>query len=71
MSSFAMSVPFPKDRMSLAASSTVEYFKEHISESMASLTLKPGGNDKSSMSRHFPGWDLFGITPKRLTWMLG
>ena len=68
MSSFAMSVPFPRDKMSLAASSSVEYFNEHISESM---TLKPGGSNKSSMSRHFPGWDLFGITPKRLTWMLG
>ena len=31
---------------------------------MASLTLKPGGKDKPSMSHHFPGWDLFGITPK-------
>ena len=51
--------------------SIVEYFNEHTSELMASWTLKPGGNNKSNMSRHFPGWDLFGITLKQLTWMLG
>ena len=59
-----MSVPFPREKTSLAALSTVAYFIEHISQLMASLMLKPGGKDKSSISLHLPGCDLFGITPK-------
>ena len=44
MSSFARSVPLPRDEMSLAVLSTVKYFIEHTSESMASFILKPRGN---------------------------
>ena len=66
-----MRVPFPRTKTSLAASSTVAYFIEDSSELIASLTLKPEGKDKSSISLHLPGCDLFGITPKWLMWMLG
>ena len=34
--------------------------------SMPSLTLPPGGKDKSTINRHFPGRPRFGMTPKRL-----
>ena len=38
---------------------------------MPSLTLIPGGADKSRISLHLPGLFRLGITPNRLMWMGG
>ena len=35
------------------------------------INTRPPGEDKSTMSCHFPGWPFFGTTPKLLTWRLG
>jgi hypothetical protein len=38
------------------------------STEIASLTLKPWGDDRSTMRRHLPGWWGFGMRPIGLTW---
>ena len=44
---------------------------EHNSWLMPTFTLAPSGLDRSTISRHFPGWLDFGMTPKGLTWVPG
>ena len=38
---------------------------------MPSFTLPPLGDERSTISRHFPGCPLLGMTPKLLTWSPG
>ena len=51
-----------------ATHSTDVYVSEHRSGAIPSLTLAPGGKERSVMRRHFPVLRPFGITPNRLTW---
>ena len=51
--------------------STVTYCKANSSWSIPSLTLQPPGDNKSTMSLHFPGWPFLGITPKLLICRFG
>ena len=42
------------------------YDIEESSGEMPSLTLIPGGYDKSTIRRNFPGWFFFSMTPNLL-----
>ena len=65
MSTLASSVPRPSCMMKAMASSTWEYDRGKSLPVMPSLTLPPGGKDKSTINRHFPGRPRFGMTLKR------
>ena len=64
----ASSANRPRRSMIDAAWSIDAHVSEHSSGDTPSLTLRPAGCDKSTISLHLPGWCGFGITPKRLTW---
>ena len=65
-SSFLRSAPLPPRLITFSTIwSTVMYFNEHIGLSIPSFTLLSSGEDRLTISLHFPGW-LFGITPNRL-----
>ena len=66
-----MSAPRPKFVTMATTSSNFIYCRENCSGSIPSLTLRPCGDDKSKIKRHFPGWPALGITPKLLTCKLG
>ena len=71
MSTFAISELGPKEATIEATVSTVTYDSEQYHGLTPSLTLLPGGCDKSVISLHFPGeWPL-GMTPNLLTCRLG
>ena len=42
-----------------------------VSGLMPSFTLFPVGNERSVMSLHFPGENIFGMIPIRFIWMSG
>ena len=65
ISTLASTAPLPRQEISLAASSTFTYEREHQSLLIPSLTLWFWGDDKSKIRRHWPFF--LGITPKGLT----
>ena len=66
MSTFVSRVPLPNFSISVKAESIVIYDREQRAFGIPSLTLWPGGWDKSTMRRHLPGWCFLGITPNLL-----
>ena len=67
ISILARRAPGRNEAATAATCSTLEYMSEHRLESIPSLTLSPGGYDKSVISRHFPELWPLGFTPNRLT----
>ena len=71
MSTFARSDPLPSCITSAATSSTVVYTIEQRAGSIPSLTLLPGGKDRSVMSLYLPVLWPLGTTPNLLIWRGG
>ena len=68
MSSLDKRAPWPCTAIRCTTVSKDGYGKEQSSPGMPLLTLCPSGADRSTISRHLPGWDLLGITPRQLMW---
>lgn len=66
-SNLAILAPGPNLDTILTISSTFTYCKVKSSRFIPSLTLQPLGDDKSTISLHFPGCPRLGITPKLLS----
>ena len=65
----ASCVPGPSSVTFSATCSTSAYKREHSAGSMLSFTLAPSGDDRSTMSRHFPWVCFFVMTPILLVCM--
>ena len=71
MSALTRSAPVPAPKTNDDRWSIETYATDDLSTDNPSLTLAPAGEDRSTISRHFPGLCFLGIAPRGLKWIFG